>query len=125
MSKEVEETLGDYDADEEQAGEEQPIEPSGQGDEYFAALCGTLPADVQKAYRRYGDNFKTGYLALNQGDFVVAARQLYPAGACHSLFKPAKAPGSSTAAGNIYRRPAPGVARLPASMRNLLGHRRV
>jgi tetratricopeptide (TPR) repeat protein len=73
MSKEVEETLGDYDADEEQAGEEQPIEPSGQGDEYFAALCGTLPADVQKAYRRYGDNFKTGYLALNQGDFVVAA----------------------------------------------------
>jgi tetratricopeptide (TPR) repeat protein len=73
MGKKVEETLVDYDADEELAGEREPIEPSGQGDEYFTALCGTLPADVQKAYRSYGDNFKKGYLALNQGDFVVAA----------------------------------------------------
>ena len=76
MSKKVEEALVDYDADGEQAGEEQPIEQNelnGQGDEYFTALCGTLPADVQKAYRSYGDNFKNGYLALNQGDFVMAA----------------------------------------------------
>jgi tetratricopeptide (TPR) repeat protein len=76
MSKKAEETLVEYDADEIQAGEEQPIEqnePNGQGDEYFTALCGTLPAEVQKAYRSYGDNFKKGYLALNQGDFRVAA----------------------------------------------------
>ena len=76
MSKKAEETLVEYDADEMQAGEEQPLqqnEPNGQGDEYFTALCGTLPADVQKAYRSYGDNFKKGYLALNQGDFHVAA----------------------------------------------------
>ena len=72
MSKKVEETIVDYEVDEEQAGEEQSKEPNGQADEYFAALCGTLPADVQKAYRSYGDNFKKGYLALNQGDFVVA-----------------------------------------------------
>ncbi|MGD9079429.1 MAG: tetratricopeptide repeat protein [Desulfobacterales bacterium] len=73
MSKEVEETLVDYDTDDEQDGGRQFIEPSGQGDEYFTALCGALPADVQKAYGSYGDNFKKGYLALNQGDFIVAA----------------------------------------------------
>jgi tetratricopeptide (TPR) repeat protein len=73
MSKKVEETLVDYDADEKQTREGQPVEPGGQGDEYFTALCGTLPADVQKAYRSYGDNFKKGYLALNQGDFELAA----------------------------------------------------
>jgi tetratricopeptide (TPR) repeat protein len=76
MSKKVEAALVDDDDDEEQAGERQPIEPSGQGDEYFTALCGTLPADVQKAYRSYGDNFKNGYLALNQGDFVLAVDYL-------------------------------------------------
>jgi tetratricopeptide (TPR) repeat protein len=76
MSKKVEETLADYDADEEQTGEQQPVEPCGQGDEYFTALCGTLPAEVQKAYRSYGDNFKKGYLALNQGDFELAADSL-------------------------------------------------
>jgi len=79
MSKKVEETLVDYDADEEQAEEKQSLEPSGQGDEYFTALCGTLPADVQKAYRSYGDNFKKGYRALNQGDFVQAADYLFRA----------------------------------------------
>ena len=73
MSKKVEETLVDYEADEEQDGGRQFIETSGQGDEYFTALCGALPADIQKAYRSYGDNFKKGYLALNQGDFIVAA----------------------------------------------------
>ena len=76
MSKNVEETLVDYDADGEKAGERQHLEPRGQGDEYFTALCGALPADVQKAYRSYGDNFKKGYLALNQGDFVPAADYL-------------------------------------------------
>ena len=73
MSKKVEETLVDYEADEEQDEGRQLIETSGQGDEYFTALCGALPADIQKAYRSYGDNFKKGYLALNQGDFIVAA----------------------------------------------------
>jgi tetratricopeptide (TPR) repeat protein len=76
MSKKVEAALVDDDDDEEQAGERQPIEPSGQGDEYFTALCGTLPAEVQKAYRSYGNNFKKGYLALNQGEFVLAADYL-------------------------------------------------
>lgn len=76
MTRKIEDTLVDYDAEEEQAEERQPIEPSSQGDEYFTALCGTLPADVQKAYQSYGDNFKKGYLALNQGDFALAADYL-------------------------------------------------
>ena len=73
MSKKAEETIVDYEVDEEPAEEELPIVPNEQSDEYFTALCGTLPEDVRKAYRSYGDNFKKGYLALNQGDFVVAA----------------------------------------------------
>jgi tetratricopeptide (TPR) repeat protein len=76
MSKKIEVALVDDDHDEAHAGERKPIEPGEQGDEYFTALCGTLPADVQKAYRSYGDNFKNGYLALNQGDFVLAVDYL-------------------------------------------------
>ena len=45
-------------------------------DEYFAALCGTLPDNTQKAYLGYGDTFKKGYLALNQGEFEEAAKHL-------------------------------------------------
>jgi len=44
--------------------------------EYFFALCGTLPDEVQMAYLGYGGNFKTGYLALNAGDFETAAHSL-------------------------------------------------
>lgn len=53
----------------------EPAEPPylEQDDEHFSALCGALPAEVQKAYRGYGANFKTGYLALNRGEFARAA----------------------------------------------------
>lgn len=44
--------------------------------EYFLALCGTLPEEVQMAYLGYGSNFKAGYLALNDGDFDSAVRFL-------------------------------------------------
>ena len=44
--------------------------------EYFFALCGTLPDEVQMAYLGYGSNFKTGYLALNAGDFESATHYL-------------------------------------------------
>jgi tetratricopeptide (TPR) repeat protein len=75
-NKEIELAFGDDDHDNGHAGEQKSIESAGQGDEYFTALCGTLPPDVQKAYRSYGDNFKKGYMALNQGDFVSAADYL-------------------------------------------------
>ncbi len=57
-------------------------DPEEQGyqieeDEYFAALCGSFPdKEREKAYKSYGDAFKKGFLALNQGDFMLAATKL-------------------------------------------------
>ena len=46
-------------------------------DEYFAALCGSFPDKKrERAYKSYGDAFKEGFLALNQGDFMLAATKL-------------------------------------------------
>ncbi|MFO8239781.1 MAG: tetratricopeptide repeat protein [Dissulfuribacterales bacterium] len=42
-------------------------------DEQYYALCNTLPTEIQETYLSYGENFKTGYLALNAGDFETAA----------------------------------------------------
>lgn len=56
----------DWDPEEENANVLSP-------DEAFRALCGTLPDSVQRAYLGYGADFKTGYLALNNGDFEIAA----------------------------------------------------
>ncbi len=47
-----------------------------QDDENFMALCSALPEEVQEAYLSYGGSFKTGYLALNRGDFERAADDL-------------------------------------------------
>jgi tetratricopeptide (TPR) repeat protein len=47
-----------------------------QDEETFMALCSTLPEEVQEAYLSYGRSFKTGYLALNRGDFDLAADDL-------------------------------------------------
>lgn len=45
-------------------------------DEEFLALCNTLPREVSDAYQGYGQHFKTGYVALNQGDFPTAVISL-------------------------------------------------
>lgn len=51
-----------------------------QEDEYFAALCGSFSdKERETAYHRYGDAFKEGFLALNQGDFNLAANKLFQA----------------------------------------------
>ncbi len=42
----------------------------------FAILCGTLPEPVQTAYLSYGETFKSGYMALNSGDFQAAVKHL-------------------------------------------------
>jgi len=42
-------------------------------DEYFMALCGTLPEEIREVYFSYGELFKSGYVALNRGEFVLAA----------------------------------------------------
>ena len=61
----------------DEADEEDPeTDFEEQGDDYFRALIGALPQDVQEAYLSYGDDFKAGYLALNQADFELAATHL-------------------------------------------------
>jgi tetratricopeptide (TPR) repeat protein len=57
-----------------QVNEEMPIPE--KDDEAFLALCGTLPDNVRKAYLSYGESFKSGYLALNRGEFGLAADEL-------------------------------------------------
>jgi tetratricopeptide (TPR) repeat protein len=47
-----------------------------QNDEYYMALVGTLPDEVQDAYLSYPETFKNGYMALNRGDFESAAQLL-------------------------------------------------
>lgn len=50
----------------------------------FWALIGTLPEDMQDAYEAYGEPFRSGYLALNRGDFERAAHLLSEAHEKHS-----------------------------------------
>ena len=45
-------------------------------DDYFRALIGSLPDEVQDEYLSYGDDFKAGYAALNRGEFEQAASYL-------------------------------------------------
>jgi tetratricopeptide (TPR) repeat protein len=53
-----------------------PLFDEASEDDYFLALCGTLPQEVRDAYRAYGEDFKSGYIALNRGDFQAAAESL-------------------------------------------------
>ena len=51
-----------------------------QEDEYFEALCASFSdRKRERAYHGYGDAFKQGYLALNHGDFKLAATRLLQA----------------------------------------------
>ena len=65
--------------EDEQVEEALKGEKHEEDDEHFGALVGTLPDDVQDAYLGYGEAFKTGYLALNRGDFEGAAAHLITA----------------------------------------------
>jgi tetratricopeptide (TPR) repeat protein len=47
-----------------------------EGDEYFTALVNTIPDEIRHAYRSYGDTFKEGYVALNQGEYERALELL-------------------------------------------------
>jgi tetratricopeptide (TPR) repeat protein len=40
---------------------------------YFLVLCSTLPDEVQDVYAGLGQNFQSGYIALNKGAFGLAA----------------------------------------------------
>jgi tetratricopeptide (TPR) repeat protein len=54
-------------------------EPPTESDEYFIALCSTLPEPVRKEFHQYGEAFKEGYLALNAGNFELAVEKLLQA----------------------------------------------
>lgn len=43
---------------------------------YFTALCNTLPLEIRRIYKSYGEPFRSGYIALNRGDFVSAVKEL-------------------------------------------------
>jgi len=73
LDKTLEQKLPDFDFENSETEEAEFPE---QDDEYFRALCGTLPKDIQKDYLNYGNNFKNGYMALNRGDFEMAAGYL-------------------------------------------------
>ena len=45
-------------------------------DEYFTALCASLPEQMTEVYQGYGNDFKIGFVALNQGDFEKAVDKL-------------------------------------------------
>jgi len=53
-----------------------PLFDEASEDDYFLALCGTLPQEVRDAYLAYGEDFKSGYIALNRGDFEAAVESL-------------------------------------------------
>jgi len=46
------------------------------GDEYSTALFSALPDGVREAYLSYGPSFQNGYIALNQGKFDMAVKEL-------------------------------------------------
>ena len=50
---------------------------------YFMALCNTLPGELGEIYMGYGEPFRKGYIALNQGYFETAAQALIQAQAEH------------------------------------------
>ena len=52
------------------------VESGAEDEEYFAALCNSLPEPLQQTFYAYGNTFREGYVALNQGDFERAAQKL-------------------------------------------------
>jgi len=75
----IQTTLPNFDMPhQEEEPEDATVDPQ-RDDEDFTALIGTLPEEIQESYRNYPAAFKTGYLALNQGDFELAAEHLFQA----------------------------------------------
>ena len=56
--------------------EDEPLPPHPHTDEYFTALCSALPDHMSRAYQTYGEAFRVGYIALNEGDFALASEAL-------------------------------------------------
>ena len=72
----IQTTLPDFDISDQEGAVEDEAVDAEQDDEHFTALIGTLPDEIQESYRNYPAGFKTGYIALNRGDFELAAENL-------------------------------------------------
>jgi tetratricopeptide (TPR) repeat protein len=72
----IQTTLPDFDIPDQEGAPEDEAVDAEQDDEHFTALIGTLPDEIQESYRNYPAGFKTGYIALNRGDFELAAENL-------------------------------------------------
>jgi len=75
----IQATLPNFDIPDQAAEPEDETVAAQPDDEYFTALIGTLPEEIQESYGNYPETFKTGYLALNRGDFEQAAENLVQA----------------------------------------------
>jgi predicted Zn-dependent protease len=79
ISKGIQEEFVEFKVFEDIHAEPDPQEAHQKNDDYFRALIGRLPDEVQEAYLNYGDEFKAGYAALNLGEFDRAASHLVKA----------------------------------------------
>ena len=75
VSKGIQEEFAEFKVFEDNE-EQPPAEEETDDNEYFRALIGRLPDEIQEAYLSYGDDFYAGYTALNQGDFDQAVSHL-------------------------------------------------
>ena len=58
-----------------ESNDPETVDPEDE-DGYFQILLSTLPEDTQADYLALGERFQSGYLALNQGHFPLAAELL-------------------------------------------------
>jgi tetratricopeptide (TPR) repeat protein len=73
-SQEVDEDIVDVSIPTDPSSDLDQVDPADG--ELFNVLCASLPVDVSAAYAGYGKAFKEGYVALNRGDFTLAASKL-------------------------------------------------
>ncbi len=55
------------------AGDRNDVETRHDVNDTFNALISALPTPIRQAFSRYGESFREGYVALNEGDFRRAA----------------------------------------------------
>ncbi|MGA1875614.1 MAG: tetratricopeptide repeat protein [bacterium] len=76
IEKQLAADVEDYPDFELQAEDTEEPDYQERLDEYFAALTSSLPGERMELYQNYGNDFKVGYVALNQGDFEYAKAKL-------------------------------------------------
>jgi Flp pilus assembly protein TadD len=73
--RELYEQMNEIDADDALEREEDGMDQADD-DIHFTVLIESLAEPLQTAYLDYGDTFRSGYLALNRGEFEIAVEDL-------------------------------------------------